>query len=118
VDCINQAVIIQTLFVPTLLIPPYAITEINKQAKKVKSFERDLFFVETLLNNPMQIVKARSILEGEKSKLWVPAWNRCITIHGEVPSGKDLSLSIYINPSKRNWKRKIVVEIRHSLGKN
>lgn len=106
VDCINQSVLIQTLFVPDFIVPSYNIDKVNKQAKRVKAFERDLFFAEMLLLKPRQIVEGHAF--GEKA--WVPAWNRCVSLKGEGL----VKIAVYMDPSKVNWKRRLVLEIVES----
>ena len=111
VDCINQATLIRALFIPEIAVPPYTIYLINAQAKRVKAVERDNFFVQMLLSNPMQTVKGHVILNSSKTKVWVPEWNRCVSLNEYIPVGSRLTLSVYANPSNRNWKRRLVLEV-------
>ena len=112
VDCINQAILIQTLFIAEFTVPPYTIESINKQSKLCKSFERDNFFLKMLLSKDEIIVTGQVILAGpQKAKIWIPVWNRCVSIYEYRMTGEFVEISFHMNPSKRNWKRKIILEI-------
>jgi exoribonuclease R len=111
VDCINQGTLINTLFVPEFVVPPFTIDLVNAQAKRVKAFERDNFFVQMLLSNPMKTVKGNVISNGTKTKVWVPEWNRCVSLIEYIQVGSRLTLSVYANPTHRNWKRRLILEV-------
>ena len=112
VDCINQAVLIQTLFIPEFSVPPYDIDLINAQSKLCKAYERDNFFLKMLLSKSKTTVSGQVVLAGpQKAKIWIPAWKRCVSIYEYRMPNETVKLSFYVNPSKRNWKRKIVLEI-------
>ena len=114
VDCINQATLIRALFIPEIAVPPYTIYLINAQAKRVKAVERDNFFVQMLLSNPMQSVKGHVISNGDKTKVWVPEWNRCVSLVQYIPAGSRITLSVYANPAHRNWKRRLILEVSNT----
>jgi exoribonuclease R len=115
VDCINQGTLINILFVPEFIVPPFTIDLVNAQAKRVKAFERDTFFVQMLLSNPMKSVKGHAISTGSKTKVWVPEWNRCVSLRQYIPAGSRLTLSVYANPANRNWKRRLVLEVSSNV---
>ena len=112
VDCINQAVLIKTLFIPEFAVPPYDLEEINAQSKLCKAFERDTFFLKILTSKGEGVVSGQVILAGpQKAKIWIPAWKRCVSIYEYRMPNEIVGISFHMNPSKRNWKRKIVLEI-------
>ena len=115
VDCINQAVIIKTLFVPEIVVPPYHIDSINSQQRLVKAFERDLFFMKMLLTSSTKRVQGHVILAGpQKAKIWVPEWNKCVSIYEYMNVGDHVELSVYMDASKRNWKQRLILEVLES----
>jgi exoribonuclease R len=112
VDCINQAIIIKSLFIPEFIVPPYDIEAINTQQRQVKAFERDLFFMEMLLTSSTKRVKGNVILAGpQKAKVWIPEWNKCVSIYEYMEAGASIEMSVYVDVSKRNWKRRLIFEV-------
>lgn len=112
VDCINQSILIKSLFIPEFVVPKYDIVAVNLKSNQTKMFERDLFFMKMLLENPSQKVKGSVITAGpQKAKVWVPEWNRCVSLYEFMDVGDKIQLSVYMNPSRRNWKRRLVLEV-------
>jgi len=116
VDCINQSIIIQTLFIPEFVVPPYVISSVNQRSRLIKAFERDLFFVKVLLSNTGKKVIGHVILAGpKKAKVWVPEWDRCVSIYEYLTAGATIEISVYMNPSNRNWKRRLILEVEEAV---
>ena len=112
VDCINQAIIIKSLFIPEFIVPPYIIEAINSQQRQVKAFERDLFFMKMLLTSSTKRVKGNVILAGpQKAKVWIPEWNKCVSIYEYMETGASIEISVYTDISKQNWKRRLILEV-------
>jgi exoribonuclease R len=112
VDCINQGTIIKSLFVPEIVVPPYNIDSINAQQRLVKSFERDLFFMKMLLASTTKRVEGHVILAGpQKAKIWVPEWNSCVSLYEYMNVGDHVELSVHMDVSKKNWKRRLILEV-------
>jgi hypothetical protein len=112
VDCINQSILIKSLFIPEFVVPKYDIVAVNLKSNQTKMFERDLFFMKMLLENPSQKVKGSVITAGpQKAKVWIPEWNRCVSLYEFMDVGDKIQLSVYMNPSRRNWKRRLVLEV-------
>lgn len=112
VDCINQGIIIKSLFIPEFIVPPYDIDSINTQQRYVKAFERDIFFMKMLLTSSTKRVAGNVILAGpQKAKVWIPEWNRCVSIYEYMEAGTSIEISVYVDVSKRNWKRRLILEV-------
>jgi hypothetical protein len=65
-----------------------------------------------LLSKGETTVSGQVVLAGpQKAKIWIPAWKRCVSIYEYRMQNETVKLSFYVNPSKKNWKRKIILEI-------
>ena len=78
----------------------------------MKAFERDLFFMKMLLTSSTKRVKGNVILAGpQKAKVWIPEWNKCVSIYEYMETGASIEISVYTDISKQNWKRRLILEV-------
>jgi exoribonuclease R len=124
-DCVNQTVLLNHLFSAGLPdLPGAEPAALNAVAKRGRGYERDLFFVRTLLGGaaptPLGIVVEVNPTT-KLVKVWVDAWKRLV--HAKKPldgwaeepiPGEVRRLSVYYDPSARNWKRRMVLQLHLS----
>jgi exoribonuclease R len=118
-DCVNQLCLKSILGgKEPAAVATSTAADLNRIGKRVRAYERDLFFVGALLAGPKEI--EGTIMQGSaggatgKIRMWVPAWNRIITIRNSVleksQPGEILRGRIFVKPGQRNWKRRIVFD--------
>jgi exoribonuclease R len=122
-DCINQTVLLNHFFGAKL--PQLADTQhhtLNANAKRARAYERDLFFVRTLLGGGANEMMSGIVLsvdaETRMAKLWVPAWKRIVNVkrpldgwNSEPVPQEIRRLSIYYDMNARNWKKRMVLQL-------
>ena len=113
VDCINQLAIhniyeSNRAFMPKSIV--FQVTMANMNNKLAKRYERDIRFMRALLrpSGPMKGIIAEI---KPKVKLWVPDWDRLITVrplyNGRL--GDKVTLNVYADPNRSSWKNRIIV---------
>jgi exoribonuclease R len=109
-DCINQATLIRMLFDDSMVIPNYSTEELNRLSAIAKRYERDLFFVRTLLSVKADAdTKLQGIVVDER-KVWITEWKRLVTAANTLEPGTTVSIKVFMDPQQRNWKRRMVLE--------
>jgi len=91
---------------------PIDIENLNKAAKAVKRFERDIRFVALLLSKKDSYEAIVAEVTEGKVKLWVDAWDRLVTswkLTTCIPGDK-VTMKFFCDPTQRSWKRRIVVD--------
>jgi exoribonuclease R len=119
-DCVNQTALLNILFGAGLpALPGADAGALNLLAKRSKAYERDLFFVRSIL--AANVRHARGVvldvdLETKKAKVWVPDWQRVVTARPSPESavccstpGQRVSMTTYYDAAQRNWKRRMVI---------
>ena len=109
-DCINQATLIQLLFNASATVPTFDIERMNVLASKAKRYERDLFFVRTLLQTGIWSSLGGTVVSGRK--VWIEDWQRLVTVDHTFQPGDKVKIKAYMNPQQRNWKRRMVLELK------
>jgi hypothetical protein len=93
---------------------------LNLQAAKAKAYERDLFFVRTILGNRVWGVVEGIVLSKTDVglKLWVPAWKRLVNAKPPIDGwymiiepGQKVKASIYYEVNQRCWKKRMVISV-------
>ncbi len=124
-DCVAQTVLLNHLFSAGLPdLPGAEPAALNALAKRGRGYERDLFFVRTLLGGevPKPLGVVVEVDQATKRvKVWVDAWKRLVYakkpldgwVEEPVP-GEVRRLSVYYDPSARNWKRRMVLQLHLS----
>jgi hypothetical protein len=101
-----------------LKTPVATPNSLNQIAKRVKNYERDLVFVNSVLGGET-LGEIRGVLvdrTDRKLKIWVPAWSRIISVaiplKGAIPLiGQEITATIFVDAGQRNWKRRIVYRL-------
>jgi len=118
-DCINQ-LSLKRILGTEVTIPDISIEGLNLAGKRVRAYERDIFFVNALLGGEQEIdgVVIQVVAGGPKARIWVPAWNRIITIRNsdleKSEPGENVRGRVFVQTGQRNWKRRIVFELTRS----
>ena len=81
---------------------------LNKAFTHSKKYERDMFFLEALMNDPVPLVGRVLDSTGLRSRVWVPQWKRIITVRSIFPEGTQLSIQYFLNMAEPTWKRRII----------
>ena len=82
----------------------------NELASKAKRYERDLFFVRTLLQTGIWSSLEGVVVSGRK--VWIEDWKRLVTVDHTFQPGDKVKIKAYMNPEQRNWKRRMVLELK------
>jgi hypothetical protein len=81
--------------------------------KRIGRFERELQYMTAILG-PTK-VREGTIVSAEAGKVsfWVPEWGRIIKTRddGWTP-GDTVSIELYCDPTKRNWKRRVTFKLK------
>lgn len=111
-DLVNQRVLKaylnqQTVSSVTSNLP----TLLNQQQKLQKKHDRDLFFLEQILEKPTGDFTGILI---ESGKVYIPAWKRIVKVkhEGELAPGTQVSGEYYADLKKVSWKERIVFRLR------
>jgi exoribonuclease R len=119
-DCINQTYLMNILFGYGLDPLLGCADHLNLQAAKAKAYERDLFFVRTILGNTAWRVVEGIVLSKTDVglKLWVPAWKRLVNAKPPIDGwymiiepGQKVKASIYYEVNQRCWKKRMVISV-------
>jgi exoribonuclease R len=105
-DVVNQSVLKQKII-------SFDILSLNITSKNAKKYERDVFFLERLYEDPSKLKDCIVLDSNEhRSRVWVPLWNRIITLRlGDIPSGKKINLDYYLNMDAPSWKKRLVFRV-------
>ena len=112
-DLTNQRILKAILKGQQPLADPSVAERLNDRAKANKRWSRDLTFLTHVTPgrvHEIDVVWATDAPEGEKQKVWVPLWKRLIRLrHAEPrPMGTKGRIQIFCDPTKRNWKQRIL----------
>lgn len=112
--------------------PKWLCRQLNLLQKNSKAFDRDEFFITTLVKAKQSILQPMVIeINKEKQfiKLWVKEWNRIVRIKTIVGDGfveakdgtrvpvilkENVKLSYHVNYEKAQWKDKIIFGIHNT----
>jgi len=80
---------------------------LNQRTKANRRWTRDLTFLNLVTPGKVHSVAVTWI---SPSNVWIPEWRRIISLrHEEVhPAGYKGTIQIFCDPTKRNWKRRIL----------
>lgn len=82
-------------------------TELNERGKAQRRWTRDLIFLANV--QPGHVMEIEIVWVGE-GQVWVPAWRRLLRLRHEEERavGAVGNIQIYCDPSRRNWKQRIL----------
>lgn len=119
-DFVNQQALIAILKGGTVRPTEELLVKgLNRREKQAKAFQRDTFYMTTLTAPPQD--RGESVLgtvieykeESKKLKVWVPNWNRMISVKNAsaLEPGARVSIQWYMNPEEPRWKDKVVFRV-------
>lgn len=118
-DCINQMALLRALGWSGPL-PAAAPAALNRTAKRAKAYERDLFFVRTVLRPGAGVEFDATVLDDcdTVAHLWVPSWERIVKARAPVGgfgrlliAGEQIRVSVFVDATKRAWKQRVVFRL-------
>ena len=112
-DCLNQAALAAVLegwaAEPT---PSQEVAALNAAGRRAKRYERDLSYVRALLGGGMQVAHEGIVVE--PGRVWLPYLERVVRCASsgidKLPAGSALRCRLFADPSRRNWKQRLVVQ--------
>lgn len=114
-DLVNQRVLKAYLRKEKPASLPSSLPEaLNKQQKMLKQYDRDLFFLSTILKETTGIVKGLVVAStNTKIKVYIPSWKRIIKVLCDpIPEGKEVEVEFFADIKKVSWKDRIVFRIK------
>lgn len=116
-DCVNQMNLIKILFDNSVSVIECDPSKLNVISKKVKSYERDLLFLRVLLNGEKECKGVVISKSPGKMKVWIESWLRVVSVYPHVGGnvnelvGSRLTLKVFFDAGKRNWKKRLVLQV-------
>lgn len=110
-DLVNQRCLKAILRNQTLdPISPQVVDQLNIIQKRMKAYERALFFLEEIAVAPSGSVEGLVFSSTEeKTKVYIPSWKHMITIDpGSYTTGQVIKLLYYANLQKPYWEQRMV----------
>lgn len=86
-------------------VPDFNIDLLNELEKEAKMFERDMFFLQTLLSSNSRQVQGVALND---HRIWVPEWRRIVTCKHSFEPGKKGMLYYSLNMNEDSWKKRMV----------
>lgn len=84
----------------------YDIDILNEQSKCAKQYEKELFFLDAVLNSDSRYVEGAVVLNDHR--IWVREWKRVITCKNTFPPGTRGIVKYSLDMNQSTWKRKMV----------
>ena len=75
------------------------------EEKEAKMFERDMFFLQKLLDSDSREVEGVVVSD---HRIWVPEWKRLVTCKHSFEKGKKGILKYSLNMNEDSWKKRMV----------
>jgi hypothetical protein len=112
-DLVNQRIIKELLTGSTPSPQNQGLVDqLNRRQKQAKAFTRDLFFSSVLANT--ENTREEGIIlvtTEEKTRVWVPAWKRLITVKGGSSDAKKVLIEWYECRDQSRWKDRMVFKM-------
>ena len=86
-------------------VPDLDIELLNELSKNAKRYERESFFMETLLTNSRRSIEGIALND---HRIWVPEWKRIISCKHTKPDGTRGTLHFSLDMNQTTWKRRMV----------
>jgi exoribonuclease R len=113
-DLLNQRHLKAILRKKPLQPTPFTVAEhLNGIQKKMRAYERSLFFLEQIAQAPSGVVEGLvlSVTE-EKTKVYVPSWKIVIRVDpGAYTVAQKLSVEYFADLNKPHWDQRIVFRV-------
>ena len=105
-DCVNQLVMRRKIL-SSVAASQVEVDYMNARSKAIKAYERDLTFMHALLTGPKEVVG----IVAEPGRVWVSAWGRIVKGETQLAAGTPVTVKYFCDATKRNWKRRMVLNI-------
>ena len=88
------------------------VCDLNARAKACRGYERDRVFLKCLLGSGDREFDALVLELGERTTLWVPAWQQRTNVRGleGLTVGQTIRIRCAMNVGQRRWKDRMVIE--------
>ena len=112
-DLVNQRHLKAILKGSPLSASPLAIAEhLNQIQKRMRAYERSLFFLEQVVDTPIGEVEGLVVFSTEeKTKVFVPQWKVMIRVEGQYVTGQKLKVEYYVDLQKPHWHKRVVFRV-------
>ena len=89
------------------------VTHLNAIQKKMRAYERTLFFLEQVVNQTSGTVEGHVVFATpEKTNVYIPAWKHMICLEpGQYSTGQTLTIEYYANLQKPHWDERMVFHV-------
>ena len=96
------------------------VAHLNAIQKKMRAYERSLFFLEQVANETSGTVEGHVVFANpEKTNVYVPAWKQMIRLQpGQYSIGQTLTLEYYANLQKPYWDERMVFRIKNDINED
>jgi exoribonuclease R len=114
-DLVNQRILKAYLHQePLPVLSPSLPQLLNQQQKFLKQYDRDLFFLKTILQETTGCVKGLVVTS---TKVYIPTWKRMIKVStASLDPGTEVDVEFFADIKKVSWKERIVFRIRQERG--
>ena len=104
-DLVNQRIL--KAIITGKSLPPSITTGLNERARANRRWNRDLTFLTHVTPGRVHEV---NVIWFSEDRVWVPLWRRLIRLRHEEPrpAGTEGRIRIFCDPTKRNWKERIL----------
>lgn len=91
-------------------VPQDMVTHLNAIQKKMRAYERSLFFLEQIGSQTSGTVEGYVVfVEADKTKVFIPSWKLMIRVEpGQYTIGEKLTIGYYANLQKPHWDERMV----------
>jgi exoribonuclease R len=105
-DLVNQRAL-KALLAGEPVAPTEIAAHLNERAKEQKRWQRDLTFLTHVVPGRVHTLDVTWV---SNTQVWTPLWRRVITLrHEDIrPVGTTGKINIFCDPTKRNWKQRIL----------
>lgn len=97
--------IVSQLVLCDYFIPELNCDQLNQLQQQAKKFERDSFFLTTILGTDCRCVEGISLSD---HRIWVSSWKKIITCNNYSIPGTTGQLKYSLDMNRPNWKRRMV----------
>jgi len=111
-DLVNQRAL-KALLAGEPMSPTIVATHLNERSKAQKRWQRDLTFLTHVVPGRIHTI---DVVWTSTTEVWVPLWRRVIRLRheqAEEPGFKG-QINIFCDPTKRNWKQRILTAVATS----
>ena len=113
-DLVNQRILKQVIRnnLEGLMVT-MPVCDLNARAKACRGYERDRVFLKCLLGTGIREFDALVLELGDRTTLWVPAWQQRTKVKGfeGLTVGQTIRIRCAMNVGQRRWKDRMVIEI-------